>query len=350
VILDEQNRAMGVEYLSGTHLYRADPAAGAAPGQPRRIFARREVILAGGAFNSPQLLMLSGIGPAEELRRHGITARVELSGVGRNLQDRYEVGVVNRLAEPWPFLAGARFEIGDPLYQEWRDRRAGMYTSNGAAVAVARRSRRAKPEPDLFLMALLAKFQGYYRGYSSEIVEHHDYLTWSVLKAHTVNRAGTVKLRSADPRDTPEINFHYFEEGDDRAGEDLEAVVDGIRFARRLTDAFNRRNPIATEELPGRDVESDAALADYVRDNAWGHHASCTCAMGPREDGGVLGSDLTVHGTRGLRLADASVFPRIPGFFIASAVYMGGEKAADMILADAARSSASGIEQRYRRE
>jgi len=341
VILDEQNRAMGVEYLSGTHLYRADPAAGAAPGQPRRIFARREVILAGGAFNSPQLLMLSGIGPAEELRRHGITARVELSGVGRNLQDRYEVGVVNRLAEPWPFLAGARFEIGDPLYQEWRDRRAGMYTSNGAAVAVARRSRRAKPEPDLFLMALLAKFQGYYRGYSREIVEHHDYLTWSVLKAHTVNRAGTVKLRSADPRDTPEINFHYFEEGDDRAGEDLDAVIDGIRFARRLTDAFNQHNPIATEELPGRDIESDAALVAYVRDNAWGHHASCTCAIGPREDGGVLGSDLRVHGTRGLRVADASVFPRIPGFFIASAVYMVGEKAADAVLADAARSAAA---------
>ena len=340
VILDEQNRAIGVEYLSGAHLYRADPAAGAVPGEPRRIQARREVILAGGAFNSPQLLMLSGVGPAEELRRHGIPVRVDLPGVGRNLQDRYEVGVVNRLAEPWPFLEGARFEIGDPLYQEWRDRRNGMYTSNGAAVSVARRSRRAQAEPDLFLMALLAKFRGYYPGYSRDIVEHHDYLTWSVLKAHTVNRAGTVTLRSADPRDTPEIDFHYFDEGDDGAGDDLEAVIEGIRFARRLTDAFNRRNPIATEELPGRDVESDAALADYVRDNAWGHHASCTCAIGPRERGGVLQSDFVVHGTRGLRVVDASVFPRIPGFFIASAVYMVGEKAADAILADAARSRA----------
>ena len=340
VIFDEQNGALGVEYLTGAHLYRADPAGSAAPGKPRRILARREVILAGGAFNSPQLLMLSGIGPAAELARHAIPVRVDLPGVGRNLQDRYEVGVANRLTEPWPFLDAARFEIGDPLYQEWRDRRAGMYTSNGAAVAVARRSRQAKAEPDLFLMALLAKFRGYYRGYSRDIADHHDYLTWSVLKAHTVNRAGTLKLRSADPRDTPEINFHYFEEGDDAAGDDLEAVIDGIRFARRLTDAFNRHNPIATEELPGRDVESDAALADYVRDNAWGHHASCTCAIGAREDGGVLRSDLTVHGTRGLRVADASVFPKIPGFFIASAVYMVGEKAADTILADAARSTA----------
>jgi len=189
-------------------------------------------------------------------------------------------------------------------------------------------------------MALLAKFRGYYPGYSRDIVEHHNYLTWSVLKAHTMNRAGTVKLRSADPQHTPKINFHYFEEGDDAAGEDLEAVVEGIRFARRLTDAFNRDNPIATEELPGRGTESDAALADYVRDNGWGHHASCTCAIGAREAGGVLGSDFTVHGTRGLRVVDASVFPRIPGFFIASAVYMVGEKAADVILADAARNTA----------
>jgi choline dehydrogenase len=340
VTFDDQNRATGVEYLSGPHLYRADPGPSAVSGVPHRIVPQREVILAGGAFNSPQLLMLSGIGPAAELPQQGIPVLVDLAGVGRNLQDRYEVGVVNRLAAPWPFLDGARFEVCDPLYREWRDGRAGMYTSNGAAVGVARRSRPATAEPDLFLMALLAKFRGYYPGYSRDIVEHHDYLTWSVLKAHTVNRAGTVKLRSADPRDTPEINFHYFEEGDDAVGEDLEAVVEGIRFARRLTDAFNQRNPIANEELPGRDIESDAALADYVRDNAWGHHASCTCAIGAREAGGVLGSDFTVHGTRGLRVVDASVFPRIPGFFIASAVYMISEKAADVILADAARNAA----------
>jgi choline dehydrogenase-like flavoprotein len=340
VTLDEHNRAVGIEYLSGRHLYRADPAPSATPGEPRRVIARREVILAGGAFNSPQLLMLSGIGPAAELRRHGIPVRVELPGVGCNLQDRYEVGVVNRLAHPWPFLKDARFANGDPLYREWRDRRAGMYTSNGAAVALARRSHSAKPDPDLFLMALLARFRGYYPGYSRDIVEHHDYLTWAVLKAHTVNRAGSVTLRSADARDTPLINFRYFDEGDDRDDEDLRAVVEGIRFARRLMETFNRSGPIATEELPGPEVQSDAALADYVRDNAWGHHASCSCAIGPRERNGVLAQDFTVYGTSGLRVVDASVFPRIPGFFIASAVYMIGEKAADEILAGAARNAA----------
>jgi choline dehydrogenase len=92
---------------------------------------------------------------------------------------------------------------------------------------------------------------------------------------------------------------------------------------------------IEEEELPGEHVTTDSALADFVEKNAWGHHASCSCAIGPREAGGVLNGDFRVHGTRGLRVVDASVFPRIPGFFIASAVYMVGEKAADVILADA---------------
>ena len=89
--------------------------------------------------------------------------------------------------------------------------------------------------------------------------------------------------------------------------------------------------------MPGDEVQSDDDLRQFVRDNAWGHHASCTCPIGPREHGGVLGADFRVHGTTGLRVVDASVFPRIPGFFIASAVYMIGEKAADVILAGSAR-------------
>jgi choline dehydrogenase-like flavoprotein len=131
------------------------------------------------------------------------------------------------------------------------------------------------------------------------------------------------------------VNFRYFDEGDDGDGDDLRAVVSGIRLARRLSGTLNRKGQIAEEELPGPRRQTDAALAEYVRDNAWGHHASGTCAIGPRERNGVLASDFTVHGTRGLRVVDASVFPRIPGFFIASAVYMVAEKAADAILNDA---------------
>jgi choline dehydrogenase-like flavoprotein len=98
---------------------------------------------------------------------------------------------------------------------------------------------------------------------------------------------------------------------------------------------------IEVEELPGAGVQSDDELRAYVRDQAWGHHASSTCAIGRREEGGVVSSDFRVHGTDGLRVVDASVFPRIPGFFIASAVYMIGEKAADVILAQSSGRAAA---------
>jgi choline dehydrogenase-like flavoprotein len=340
VLLDGGGRASSVEYLSGQSLYRADPRVTAGSGTLRRQSPRREIIIAGGAFNSPQLLMLSGIGPAEVLRRHGIPVRVDLPGVGRNLQDRYEIGVVSRMTRPWPSLAEARFERGDPLFERWSNEHRGMYVSNGAAIGLAARSEPGKPQPDLFLMALLAPFRGYFPGYSRDIAEHHDYLTWAILKAHTANRTGTVTLRSADPRDTPQIDFNYFDASDDPRGDDLRAVVGGIRLARNMLAALNGKETVAVEELPGPQVQTDAELASYVRDNAWGHHASCSCAIGPQERNGVLGPDFRVHGTSALRVVDASVFPRIPGFFIASSVYMAAEKAAEAILADAVGKAA----------
>jgi choline dehydrogenase len=335
VLFDGENRAVGVEYLKGERLYRAHPQPADSPGEPRTIRAGREVVLAGGAFNTPQLLMLSGIGPRDALKPHGIQVRADLAGVGRNLQDRYEVGVVNRMSQPWQVLIGADFDKDDLLFREWDRHRAGMYVSNGAALAMSLRSQPGRSVPDLFCMALLARFMGYFPGYAREIATHHDYLTWAVLKAHTNNRGGEITLRSADPRDMPLVNFHYFAEGSDAAGEDLQAVVTALRFIRTITAKLKRHGMIAEEELPGEAVQSDEQLAAFVRDNAWGHHASCSCAIGPQESNGVLDSRLRVHGAQRLRVADASVFPRIPGYFIASAVYMVGEKAADMILADA---------------
>jgi choline dehydrogenase len=340
VLFDEGNRAIGVEYLKGARLYRAHARPSEAPGERRRIAARREVILAGGAFNSPQLLMLSGIGPSAAIARHGIAPRIDLPGVGRNLQDRYEVGVVCRMTADWQALTGARFAHGDPLYRQWADTRSGLYTTNGAGLAVIRRSAPGRALPDLFCMAFLGLFKGYFPGYSRLLAEHLDYLSWTVLKAHTRNRAGEVSLRSADPRDPPAVNFRYFEEGDDAEGEDLDSVVAGIRFVRRTTERLKQDGLIAEEELPGAHVQSDEALKDYVRANAWGHHASCSCAIGPRAAGGVIDGDFRVHGTEALRVVDASVFPRIPGFFIASAVYMIAETAADTIRADAAGPAA----------
>ncbi|HET7884489.1 MAG TPA: GMC family oxidoreductase [Acetobacteraceae bacterium] len=329
-VLFNGERAVGVEYLQRERLYRADPNPSRASGERRSINARREVILAGGAFNTPQLLMLSGIGPRQDLERHGIATRIELPGVGRNLQDRYEVGVVNRMAKPWRALAGAEFTRNDRLFQQWSRDHDGMYASNGAALAVSLRSQPDLAAPDLFCMALLAKFEGYFPGYSRLVAEKHDYLTWAVLKAHTHNRAGSVTLRSGDPRDMPVVNFRYFDDGDD----DTKAVVTALRFVRRISRELQERGLIRDEEAPGATVQSDEELADYVRDNAWGHHASCSCAIGPREANGVLDSRLRVHGATGLRVVDASVFPRIPGFFIVAAVYMVAEKAAEMILAD----------------
>jgi choline dehydrogenase-like flavoprotein len=343
VLFDSANNAVGIDYLKGAHLYRAHRLSADAGGEQRILRAAQGVILAGGVFNTPQLLMLSGIGPADHLRQHGIETRVNLAGVGRNLQDRYEVGVVNRLTRPWRVLQNARFEKGDPLYELWKSKRSGMYISNGTAIAVSRRSQPSAPDPDLFCMALLAKFEGYFPGYSRLVAAHHDYLTWAVLKAHTHNRAGTVELRSSDPRDTPIINFNYFPDAGAADGDgttaDLDAVIAGIRFARRMIEPLRQRGLIAEEEQPGSHLQSDSDLAAYIRDNAWGHHASCTCPIGRRDAGGVIDSGFRVHGVNRLRIADASVFPRIPGFFIVSAVYMIAEKAADTILADDASVS-----------
>jgi len=339
-ILLEGTRAVGVEYREGAHLYRADPRHRADfPGEMRQARATGEVILAAGAFNSPQLLMLSGIGPPEELARHGIAPRVALPGVGKNLQDRYEVGVALELEKPFDFLRALSFEAprpgerGDAAFREWQEGR-GVYASNGAVVGVATRSSARQPEPDLFVFGLVGDFEGYYPGYSEKVRTARSHFTWSVLKAHTRNRGGNVRLRSADPTDTPTIDFAYFEEGTDRSAEDLDAVVAGVEQARRINARF--ANLVRREIAPGTQVQSRDELRQWVRDHAWGHHACGTCRMGPPGDAGaVTDARLRVHGVQGLRVVDASVFPRIPGFFIVTPIYMLSEKAAEMITADA---------------
>jgi choline dehydrogenase len=334
VLFDGNNRAVGVEYLKGEKLYQAHCDPSGQPGEKKSVRATREVILAGGAFNTPQLLMLSGIGPKDELKKHRIDVRVALAGVGQNLQDRYEVGVVNRMKTDWTVLKDAMFNSSDPQYQDWKGNQRGVYITNGAVIAVIKRSDPSRPLPDLFCFALVGKFRGYEPNYSQEAVLHHNYLTWAVLKAHTNNTGGTVSLKSADPRETPEINFHYFEEGTGKWQEDVESVVDGIQFVR----AINSRIPDVFEEEEAPDQEGRKDLAQFVKDNAWGHHASCTCKIGRKDDPmAVLDGNFRVYGTEALRVVDASVFPRIPGFFIVTSVYMIAEKAADVILADARR-------------
>lgn len=335
-------RAVGVEYLDGQHLYRADPHADPNPqaGMRQTVRASREVILAGGAFNTPQLLMLSGIGPRAEIEKHGIKVEIPLAGVGQNLQDRYEVGVVSEMAEDFSILKDATFEPPDPngkpdpVFAEWQLKGTGVYTTNGAVTALIKRSTANKPDPDLFIFGVVGRFRGYYPGYSKDAVQNKNYFTWTVLKAHTRNRAGVVTLRSGSPRDTPHVNFHYFDEGSVGHEEDVEAVVEGIETARRIMK--DAGDIVKQEEVPGRMIQTREQLKQFVKENAWGHHASCSCQMGTKNDPmAVVDGNFRVHGTSNLRVVDASVFPRIPGFFIVTSVYMLSEKASDVILADA---------------
>ncbi|MGN6378179.1 MAG: GMC family oxidoreductase [Gaiellales bacterium] len=340
-VLFEGARAVGVEYVEQPSAYRADPRARGADPLPSttEVRCRSDVIVSAGAFNTPQLLMLSGLGPADELGRHGIDVRVDLPGVGENLQDRYEVGVVSKLNRRLELLhEGCTFkppqpgQKPDPCLDDWKTGN-GVYTSNGAVVAIVRRSSASSGQPDLFIFGLPADFRGYKVGYAPLLERHRDRFTWAILKARTANTAGTVRLRSADPRDTPVIDFRYFEEGNDAAGDDLRAVVDGIGFVRGLLARLGHE-----EEWPGDRVAGDDAVAEWVRNEAWGHHASCSCRMGrPDDPMAVVDSRFRVRGTRNLRVVDASVFPRIPGFFIVTPTYMLSEKAADAVLADRLR-------------
>lgn len=331
------NVAIGVECLQGANLYRADPNSDrecqvTAPARTT-ILAGREVILCGGAYNTPQLLMVSGIGPSEHLKSFGIDVRVDLPGVGQNLQDRYEVTVVSEMESQFRLNQDSTFsddpEYNPPLAQ-WLESRTGIYTSGGSALAYMKRSQQDDLNPDLFIFALASHFQGYFPLWFSTFENVKNHFTWSILKAHTKNTAGVVQLRSNDPLDTPYINFHYFQEGNNTDGSDLDAVVEAIQFVRGIM----KGQPFVSSELmPGEAVQTDEQIKQYVRDVAWGHHCSCTCKIGADDDPmAVLDSNFRVRKTKNLRVVDASVFPHIPGYFIVLPIYMISEKAADVII------------------
>jgi choline dehydrogenase len=339
---DDPTRAVGVRCVRGADLYAArhhNKPAGQT-GQPIVYRATKEVILCGGAFNTPQLLMLSGIGPHAELARHGIATRIDLPGVGRNLQDRYEVGVVARARQPFRLLKDANFKMRerpgapdpDPVFTQWREEGEGIYATNGAVLGIVMRSstRQRRDPPDLYLFGVPGEFRGYKIGYAKEGVAVKDRFTWAVLKGHTDNTSGCVKLRSTDPFATPEIDFKCFEDSEQACENDVQSVVDGVELALEIYDRLKRQGVVAEvlDPAPGAD------LHQFVRDTAWGHHASCTCKIGKEEDPmAVLDQDFRVRGAKNLRVVDASVFPRIPGLFIVSSIYMISEKASDVLIA-----------------
>jgi len=344
-------KATGVDYLFGKSLYRADPRAapsGGGGGVPGTVHAAREVIVSGGAFNTPQLLKLSGIGPAAELARFGVPVVRDAPGVGGNLQDRYEVGVVGRAPTDFSLLAPCTFLNGssDPCYDQWATAPGpakGAYTTNGIAFGFfhhssqAARGGGAAQDPDLFLGGVPAFFGGYFPGYAQNAVRDRSVWTWLTLKAHSRNNAGTVNLTSADPRDAPAIQFRSFDEGVGGA-QDLQAVYEGVQYSLKAFDSVVPLDGRFERVWPPKEVRSEAQLKQFIKDEAWGHHASCTCPIGADSDPmAVLDGNFRVRGVDGLRVVDASVFPKIPGTYIVLPIYMISEKAADVILADAGR-------------
>ncbi|KAI0966535.1 hypothetical protein F4678DRAFT_448934 [Xylaria arbuscula] len=344
VVFDESNgtpRAIGVEYLEGKSLYRADARSNTAKVTGTgSVRASREIIVSGGAYNTPQLLKLSGVGPASELESFGIPVVADLPGVGNNMQDRYENAVISVTDQDYTLTGDCTFLLTDgpdPCLEKWESganqMEKGVYASNGGAVAYVLKSSVADSDSDIIILGAPGAFPGYFPGYSVYALSDKRHWSWLILKAHTRNRAGTVKLVSTDPRDMPNITFNNFAQGGD---EDVQALYEAFQWSRSAMDSYIPTFGAFTESWPGRNYTDEAGIKQWLQDEAWGHHASCSCPIGADDDPmAVLDSNLKVRGVEGLRVVDASVFPRIPGFYIAGAIYTMSQKASEMIIADA---------------
>jgi choline dehydrogenase len=341
-------KATGVNFLTGRSLYGADPRrqSGAATGKGTEgsVTATRETILSAGAFNTPQILKLSGVGPKDELEKFGIKVVKELPGVGKNLQDRYEVPVVGEAPSKISLLNGCTFLEGDhdPCLEKWENLPLGIgkgvYATNGVALAITKKAKNSiNGNADLFIAGWPAYFNGYYPNFFQNATNGQNHWTWLTLKAEARNTAGTVTLRSADPQDVPEIRKRNFDVGGDA---DLDALVEGMKYGRQVFRDLVPLNGKFTEVWPGKKVQTDKELKEFAKYEAWGHHASCTCPIGADNDEqAVLDTNFKVRGVDGLRVVDASSFPSIPGTYLALPLYMLSEKASDVIIAAAKAAS-----------
>jgi choline dehydrogenase len=304
-----------------------------------------------GTYNTVQMLKLSGIGPKDELSSFKIPVKVDLPGVGTNMQDRYEVGLNVQHNKDFSILDGCTLDAKsqDKCYTQWKNNpnilaQRGTYATNGlAATMVAHSDYADNSNVDMFIFGSPANFRGYFPHWYDTVVAQHNWYSWYTLKAHTRNTAGTVKLRSADPLDVPQVDFNYFDTGttaNGAANKDLASLVQALKLSRKALSKYNDAlvpsllpGSRFVEKEPGPDVQSDEELRQFIKDTAWGHHAACTNAIGADGDKmAVLDSKFRVRGTKGLRVVDASVFPKIPGVFITAPIFVMAEKAADTIL------------------
>ncbi len=304
-ILLEGSRATGVEYRD-------------AAGVTQRVTASREVILSAGTVNSPQLLMLSGIGDADQLRAAGVEPGHELVGVGANLQDHLAAGIVVHCPKPVTLAgAGSRAQLVRFLLA-----RRGMLTSSVDEAIAFVRSDPALAAPDLELIWLPVPFLG--EGLTPAPAHG---LTLAVLFLQPDSR-GDIRLASADPAEPPVIDPGYL-----TAESDLRGLLAGLRIAERLCDTVALRPYVGAPMAPWPGKVDDAKLATLVREHAQtAYHPVGTCRMGT-DDAAVVDCELRVRGLDGLRVVDASVMPRIIRGHTHAATVMIAERAADLIRA-----------------
>lgn len=312
-VMFEGKQATGVEYRVGRSTEQAR--------------ARKEVVLCGGAFNSPQLLMLSGVGPQDQLAKHGIPLLHELPGVGKNLQDHIDVFVRIGSKTHLPismhptYLPRAVAGIFQYLFS-----RRGVLTSNGAEAGGFIRSRDSEALPDLQLHFAPLLYSDHGRNLKLAMSRYG--FAVMIYGLRPVSR-GTVELRSKRPEDAPLIDPNYFS-----GKEDVDQLVRGIRLVRKILDQAPFAPHYEMEMEPGAQLQSDSELSDWVRRNAESaYHPVGTCKMGT-DPMAVVDARLRVHGLTGLRVIDASIMPTLVGGNTNQPATMIGEKGAAMILED----------------
>jgi choline dehydrogenase len=293
-------------------------------GAPKVIRARREVIVSGGAYNSPHLLMLSGIGPAAHLRDHGIGVLHDSPGVGRNLQEHPTASLEWNAKEAVTFLNQLRWDRILLNTARWMLTGTGTMATQVNSCNVVIRTADHLERPDLQIMVNPIRFDA--MPWFPGIRAVQDHVFWAgLVQLHPESR-GWVELKSSDPREVAAVTLNVMAEEADR-----EQMRRAIRTARRIYNTPPMGNLLGSERTPGIEIDSDDELDAFIRANCYvGMHPTSTCAMGSGSMA-VVDPELKVIGVEGLRVADASVMPTVPGGNTNLPCIMIGEKAADLI-------------------
>jgi choline dehydrogenase len=294
------------------------------PDGPRTVRARREVVLSGGTYNSPHLLMLSGIGPAAHLKDHGVEVVHDSPGVGRNLQEHATASLEWNATQPVTFLNELRWDKLALSALRWALLGTGTATYQVNSCNVVIKTRPELERPDMQIMVNPIRFDA--QSWFPLLKKQQEHVWWAgIVQLHPESR-GWVELKSADPREIAAVTLNVLDSENDRR-----QLLDAIRLTRRIYRTEPMAELVGSERTPGENVQSDADLDAYLRDWCYvGQHPTSTCAMGMGERS-VVDSELRVIGVEGLRVADASVMPTVPGGNTMIPAIMVGEKAADLI-------------------